>query len=83
MNKDSFSKSCVILMFFSVFLFTALMIIIFCVKNAVPDQLVLCFFAFWGVEGGALAWIKRIKVQTKSKTAKKSSEKENVHDNNC
>lgn len=59
-----FSEAVVRLMLFAVLLFTLIMIIIFCVKDSVPDQLIICYFGFWGVEGGALAWIKNVKTKT-------------------
>ena len=71
-----FSKTCVAMMFTSVFVFTVVMIVLFAVYQAVPEPLVLSFFAFWGVEGGALAWIKN--VDTKHKKKKKGRKKDDV-----
>lgn len=70
-----FSKACTTLMLFSVLIFTIIMIIVFCVKDSVPDELIIAFFAFWGVEGGAMAWIKN--TDTKN-IRKKSDKKENT-----
>lgn len=74
-----FSKGIVIAMLSAVFIFTIVMIIIFCVKGDVPDQLILCYFGFWGVEGGALAWIKNVK--TKKGVKKKKEETEEIQKN--
>lgn len=62
-------------MLLSVLIFTIIMIIVFCVKDSVPDELIIAFFAFWGVEGGAMAWIKN--TDTKN-LRKKSNKKENT-----
>ena len=70
-----FSKMCTALMLLSVLIFTIIMIIVFCAKDAVPDELIIAFFAFWGVEGGAMAWIKN--TDTKNIRKKKKAEKEN------
>ena len=71
-----FSKACVALMFTSVFAFTIVMIILFARFQSVPEPLVLSFFAFWGVEGGALAWIKNC--DTKHKKKHKKGKSKNV-----
>ena len=64
-------------MLFSVLIFTIVMIIVFCAKDAVPDELIIAFFAFWGVEGGAMAWIKNTdtKHQRKKKKSKETDSK--------
>lgn len=69
-----FSKACVAMMFCSVFIFTMLMIILFSRYQAVPESLIAAFFAFWGVEGGALAWIKNVDTKHKKKKIKKKEE---------
>lgn len=71
-QPTKFSKKCVIAMFLSIYIFTMLMVVTFLVKGAVPDELIIAYFAFWGIEGGAMAWIKN--VETKKK---KSKSKEN------
>lgn len=53
-----FSKKIIITMFATVFVFVAVMIVTFWHVGAVPDTLIEQFFAFFGVEGGALAIIK-------------------------
>lgn len=65
-----FSKKCVIAMFLSIYIFTMLMILTFLIKGDVPNELIIAYFAFWGIEGGALAWIKKLET-------KKSKSKEN------
>lgn len=72
-----FSKTVVSLMLLAVLLFTVIMIIIFCAKGEVPDQLVICYFGFWGVEGGALAWIKNVKTK-KGVRPKKPPDSEDI-----
>ena len=67
-----FSKKCVIAMFLSIYIFTMLMTLTFLIKGAVPDELIIAYFAFWGVEGGALAWIK--KLETKKSKKEKDTE---------
>ena len=57
-NPLRFSKAVVITMLLSCLLFTGGMIAVFCVKGAVPDTLITEFFAFFGIEGGALGVIK-------------------------
>ena len=53
-----FSKKVIILMFATMILFTLTMIITFWQFQAVPDSLIEPFFAFFGIEGGALGIIK-------------------------
>ena len=53
-----FSKKVVILMFATMMLFTVTMIVTYWVKGGVPDSLIEPFFAFFGIEGGALGIIK-------------------------
>ncbi len=68
-----FSKKCVIAMFLSIYIFTMLMVVTFLVKGAVPDELIIAYFAFWGIEGGAMAWIKN--VETKKKKSENKEKK--------
>ena len=53
-----FSKKVVILMFATMMLFTVTMVVTYWVKGGVPDSLIEPFFAFFGIEGGALGIIK-------------------------
>lgn len=57
-------------MFLSIYIFTMLMVVTFLIKGAVPDELIIAYFAFWGIEGGAMAWIKNCK--TKKKKSKEN-----------
>lgn len=57
-NKLKFSKKIIILMFLSMFVFTAVMIVTFWKMGSVPDSLIMAFFGFFGLEGGALGVIK-------------------------
>lgn len=53
-----FSKKIIILMFATMILFTVTMIVTYWLKSGVPDSLIEPFFAFFGIEGGALGVIK-------------------------
>lgn len=52
-----------ILLLIGVFLavFTAVMIVIFCITGSTPDTLITCVFGICGVEGGVMGWIKTSK----------------------
>lgn len=69
-QPTKFSKKCVIAMFLSIYIFTMLMVVTFLVKGAVPDELIIAYFAFWGIEGGAMAWIKNCKTKKKKSESK-------------
>lgn len=49
------------LLFLTVLIFIAAMTRVFCVYGAVPDSLVVGFFAMSGGECGVLGWIKQSK----------------------
>lgn len=53
-----FSKKIIILMFITMITFTVTMIVTYWFKDGVPDSLIEPFFAFFGIEGGALGIIK-------------------------
>lgn len=53
-----FSKKIVVVMFASVFVFTAVMVVTYYITGDVPEILVEQFFGFFGIEGGALCAIK-------------------------
>ena len=57
-QKMKFSKKIIILMFATMILFTAVMIVTFWRYQSVPDALIEPFFGFFGIEGGALGIIK-------------------------
>ena len=54
-----FSKKVVIGVLVTVLAFTITMIVIFCIYQSVPDQFILAFYGFCGIEGGILGWIKK------------------------
>ena len=58
------------------FLFTAAMVVIFCLCGSVPDTLITCVFAALGGECGVMAWIKT----AKEKYAEKKEEKKNANE---
>lgn len=70
-----FSKKIIILMFATMIFFTITMIVTYWVKGGVPDALIEPFFAFFGIEGGALGVIKVSEVVAE-KFDKKSTKKE-------
>lgn len=57
-SKMKFSKKIIILMFTTMIAFTVTMIVTFWRFQAIPDMLIEPFFAFFGIEGGALGIIK-------------------------
>lgn len=76
-----FSKKVIVFMLFSVILFVCVMIVTYWQKGGVPDTLIDRFFAFFSVEGGALAIIKvgetlAEKFDKKEKTPAKRAKKE-------
>lgn len=73
-EKLRFSKKIIILMFTTMLAFTSLMIISYWVKGGVPDSLIEPFFAFFGIEGGALGIIK-VSETFASKFEKKGNKK--------
>lgn len=76
MKKMKFSKKIIILMFSTMIIFTATMIVTFWRFQSVPDALIEPFFAFFGIEGGALGVIKVSEVfAEKWETKKKGSKK--------
>lgn len=44
-----------------IFVFTIVMIIIFCIYQTVPDTLIVSFYGCFGLEGGYCAFIHKIK----------------------
>lgn len=57
-KKIKYSKVIITCLLVTVLLFTAIMTVIFCVKDDVPDSLVTSFFIFAGGEAGILGLIK-------------------------
>jgi hypothetical protein len=53
----------VIAMFVFLLVYTSISILVFAKTGAEYSTLTACVFAFCGVEGGALAWIKTMKIK--------------------
>lgn len=75
MKKMKFSKKIIILMFVTMITFTITMIVTFWRFQSIPDALIEPFFAFFGVEGGALGIIKVSEVITDKFEIKKKGAK--------
>lgn len=63
-NNKTMDKILIILAVF-LLLFIVTMIIIFCVKDSVPDQLIICVFAACTGEVSIMGWIKTTKEKIK------------------
>ncbi len=74
-QKMKFSKKIIILMFITMILFTAVMIVTFWRYQSVPDALIEPFFGFFGIEGGALGIIKVSEVVAEKFELKKGGKK--------
>ena len=74
-SKMKFSKKIIILMFATMILFTAVMIVTFWRYQSVPDALIEPFFGFFGIEGGALGIIKVSEVVSEKLELKKGGKK--------
>ena len=74
-QKMKFSKKIIILMFATMIAFTITMIVTFWKFQAVPDSLIEPFFAFFGIEGGALGIIKVSEVISEKIEAKRGKKK--------
>ena len=74
-SKMKFSKKIIILMFATMILFTAVMIVTFWKYQSVPDALIEPFFGFFGIEGGALGIIKVSEVIAEKFELKKGGKK--------
>lgn len=74
-QKMKFSKKIIILMFATMILFTAVMIVTFWRYQSVPDALIEPFFGFFGIEGGALGIIKVSEVVAEKLETKKGGKK--------
>ena len=78
-----FSKKIIVTMFLSVFVFVVTMIVVYWFKGGIPDTLVDRFFAFFGIEGGALGIIKVAETfaeKNAAKSAKNTSKKRKTED---
>lgn len=57
-RRLKFSKRIVLCLLLSVLIFTVTMIVVYIVKDGVPDSLITSFYAFAGGEAGFLGLIK-------------------------
>jgi hypothetical protein len=67
MDKIGFSKVALICMLLFLAAFIAVCLFIIYRTGNEPSTLITCVFAFCGVEGGLMAWIKTVKVKSKRK----------------
>lgn len=58
MKKTKFSKKLLVCMFLFLLLFIIAMCLLFYKTGNEPGTLISCVFAFCGLEGGVLGWIK-------------------------
>lgn len=61
--KMNTSKKILIILSVFLFLFVLAMIVIFCIKDSIPDTLVTCVFAACTGELSVLGWIKNTKTK--------------------
>lgn len=69
-KKCSFMNIAVAFVLMTVFAFTIVWTIGFFHIGSEPATLITCFFAFMGVEGGCMAWIKNVKTKESTKTGR-------------
>ncbi len=67
MKKIKFSKKLLVCMFLFLLLFVIAMCILFYKTGNEPGTLISCVFAFCGLEGGVLGWIKTNESKNNSK----------------
>lgn len=65
MKKGLFMKATITVMFIGLILFTIKVLHIFETVGSEPSTLITSVFAFCGIEGGALAWIRVVKTKSK------------------
>lgn len=58
MKKTKFSKKLLVCMFLFLFIFVVTILLLFYKTTNEPSTLITCVFAFCGLEGGILGWIK-------------------------
>ncbi len=73
MKKTKFSKKLIVYMFLFLLLFIIAMCLLFYKTGNEPATLISCVFAFCGLEGEVLVWIKT----SKSKNSKEDLDDEN------
>jgi len=74
----SFTKMSVIFVFVQVTIFTAIILAFSWFEKAVPGELIVSFFAWFGLEGGALALLKIDSRKQKNSTEVAALKKENT-----
>lgn len=57
-----------------IIIFTIVMIVIFCIYQAVPDVLISAFFGTFSLEGGYCAFIHKIKKEAQNKAENEDNE---------
>lgn len=73
MKKTKFSKKLLVCMFLFLLLFVITICVLFYRIGNEPGTLITCVFAFCGLEGGVLGWIK---------TSESKNSKEDFNDEN-
>lgn len=73
-KKTSFMNVAVIFVLVTVLTFTIVWTVGFFHTQGEPETLIGCFFAFMGVEGGCMAWIKNVKTKEETKSEKKKED---------
>ena len=79
-KKKRFMKICMMFTFLSVIIFTITVFVVFCITGNEPSTLVDSFFAFFGLEGGAMAIIKTSESVSEAFTKKSSDIKNHIDD---
>ena len=77
-EPGDFMNAAVIMVLSTVFTFTVVWTIGFFIKGSEPATLITCFFAFMGIGGGCMAWIKNVKTKHGKKQEKKPAEPEEI-----
>ncbi len=67
MKKTKFSKKLLVCMFLFLLVFVITMCVLFYKTGSEPSTLIGCVFAFCGLEGGVLGWIKTSESKNNSK----------------
>lgn len=73
-SQNKYIKKILVIMFIYLILFTSVCLFITYKTGTEPKTLILCVFAFCGVEGGLSAWIKTTKVKKSDKPGPKDTE---------
>ena len=76
-KNTSFMNIAVAFVLMTVLTFTAVWTVGYFITQGEPVTLITCFFAFMGVEGGCMAWIKNVKTK---EVKKKPAEEQPIED---